>query len=248
MKKLRKIFIISILFIILHSSFIFSTHAASPSPTTKESTQSSGLVQKLEELKKEIASKAADIKKEINKKLQNRAYSGVVIDKIDSQITVQDEKEIKKIKIDEYTTYQDDKSTKKKQILLKDIVKDDFIIALGDVDDNNVLSAKKIVKTNPPKLAEKKFLWGQVQSIPAGTINIKTKDGTIMAVSTSGNTQFSVGNEEGSLADVKGGRYVAITANGNNVASFVYIITKGAALKIEKKETTPSATPKAKTR
>ncbi|MDP3733036.1 MAG: hypothetical protein Q8Q91_00700, partial [Candidatus Daviesbacteria bacterium] len=79
MRKSIKYYVLSIrgilFFCILHTTYyILPVRAA-------DSTPSADIKSKLEELKKEIASKAAKLKNEISRKLINKAYIGTVENK-----------------------------------------------------------------------------------------------------------------------------------------------------------------------
>src|SRR3989338_2847231 len=72
-----------LIFLLLHPSplTLYSVYAA-------DSTPSADIKIKLEELKKEIASKAAKLKQEISSKLKDKAYIGNVKSKSDTSLTI----------------------------------------------------------------------------------------------------------------------------------------------------------------
>ena len=81
--KVGRVIGYSLLFFILLTVTcpLYPTYAAESSP-------SADIKSKLEELKKEIASKAAILKQEVNKKLKDKAYVGKVKHKSDSSLTL----------------------------------------------------------------------------------------------------------------------------------------------------------------
>lgn len=197
-----------------------------------DSTPSANVQSKLEILKAQIASKAAKLKTEINKKLINKAYVGIIKSKSDTTITIASREGAKIVNINQDTLYEP-KLTKKAP--LKD---EDSIIALGDVDETSVLTARKIVKlsetNNQPK---KTYLFGEVLTVSDNLLTIKDKESKNIAVSTLKIT-----------TSVRMGQFIIATGvfNKNNIleAKFIYI-TKGE-VKAKPKEATKSATPSPK--
>jgi hypothetical protein len=227
----------------------YPTFAASPSPTA--SASANPLKQKIEALKQEIASKAANLKAEIKEKLQNKAYFGPIIEVKDNSITITLKKNPKVVLVNEYTEYQDQSKLKKKQLTLKSLSPDDYIVALGDVDDKNNLTAKKIIKIDPLKQSSHRAVWGQIQSSQNPTITIKLKDGKTQSISIDEETQIFLGDKEASFVDIKVNKYLVASGkmDGNTLeASYIYLIpTTGFTLPQNVKPSTPaspSASPK----
>ena len=207
-----------------------------------DSTPSADIQKKLQELKTEIASKAAKLKQEVNQKLTNKAYIGVVKSKSQTSITLAAKNGTRLVSINQDTVYQDNTPKKKgaKQVTPSvDSVKEESnIAALGDVDDTGVLHARKIIiLPSPADSKPKTYLWGQVTSI-SDLASIKTKEASTAAVSTSNiDTKFKL-NDFVIISGVK---------NKNDIveAHFLYVIPTEAVLK--PKISTPSATPKVST-
>jgi hypothetical protein len=119
------------------------------------STPSAKVQDKLEELKKEIASKSASIasqlKSAVGQKLSDKIYYGQVITIETNHIYIQDSaSETKVIKTGQDTKI--DKNIKEKS----------FIVALGDIDDTKSLVAKKVTASKTPRNIN--YLWGKVIS------------------------------------------------------------------------------------
>lgn len=218
---------------------------------TKASTTSSSIVEKLNALKAEIASKAAKLKQEVNKRIENRAWIGVIKEKGATQITLTTMQGDRTVILNEYTIYQSKGKTATGS--LKDFNVEDYIVAIGDVDDQNKLIAKKVIKT-VRKTSNKKIFWGQVQSLTSGQINLKGVDGNLTVVPTS-KTLYYLGNEEASIVDAKKDKFlVAVgttpSSKESMAASMIYYIPSTGYFKPEKKvaspsgTTSPSATPK----
>lgn len=219
--------------VLIVTVFLLTTYYLLP-PTVHaaDSTPSANVQTKLEELKTQIASKAAKLKSEINKKLQNKAYIGVIKSASVSTLTLASPKETngvygtKIVNVNQDTVYEP-KLTKK--IPLKN---DDFIAALGDVDETGVLTAKKIILLPTPNSEPKTYLWGQIVSISDRLITLKDRAPKNIAVSLPSGT------------NVKNNDFVIATGSKskNDIfeAQFIYVIPQGGILK-PKKLATPSA-------
>jgi len=216
-----------------------------PSPFTlhpvyaAESSPSADIRAKLEELKKDIASKAAKIKLEVDRKLKDKVYIGKVKQKSDTNLSLETQNGSKVVNITEDTQF--DSNISKKKYSQKSITEEDYIAALGDVDDTSSLIARKIILL-PTPTQPKKFLWGQIISIDNKLVTLKGRDLKNIAV--------SLPNQEAKKLD-----FVILTGSfGKNdifEADFVYVIPQGGILKPKKiatssaKIASPSASPKA---
>lgn len=206
-------FVFSILFLFInHKSFIINQtiFAADSSTSAKPSASSSAtLIDKINNLKTEIASKAANLKLDVTKKIQNKAISGIVNSKTETELVI-----IKKdnseqvIKINEFTTYQ----TLAKKPSLKDIDPEDFIVALGDLDDKNNLVAKKIVWMKKPEEVKRLYIWGQIQGVTNNSLTIKQANLENVSVLTNSNTHYFAGSDEVKLSDFTVKRFVVALA------------------------------------
>ncbi len=219
-----------------------------PSPTfAADASPSSALTQKIDLLKQEIASKAAQLKSEINKKLQNRVYTGQISEKTDNKLSIITTKGQKMILVNEYTDYQDQTKTKKTPLSLKLLAKDDYIVALGDIDDKNNLTAKKIIKMEKPKNTNK-VIWGQIQSANNPIITIKGVNSQKINITTTDNTTFSLGNNEASFIDAKINKFLVVSGPSTDdkiTANYIYLIPTLGFIRPEKRISTQSATPAA---
>ncbi len=189
---------------------IFITIIA-PSAKAAESTPSSSIKSKLEELKKEIASKAAILKTEINRKLKDKAYTGKITTKSQTSLTLATKSGPKIVNINKDTLF-----TKG----LRTLAEDDLVAALGDVDETGVLTARKIVLI-PQPAAQKTYLRGQIVSVSNKLVTLKSKNLKNIAVS-------------GVSQKVKINNFVIITGSKKGEvfeADFVYAIPQGGILK-----------------
>lgn len=184
------------LFFILHYSLFIIPAALAAEPTA---TPSAELKTKLQALQAEIASKAAQIKAEISKKLQNRAYVGFIKTKSDTSLTLATKSGSKIVNLNQDTTY----SGGKTKVSLKTLVNDDYIVALGDIDDTGVLTAKKVIKLAIPEESSVQTIWGLVVGISDSEVTITTKQGKTMTVTFDTKTDFKFGMQESSVNDVR---------------------------------------------
>ena len=204
-----------------------------------EASPSADLQSKLKALQTEIASKAAKLKTEVNKKLQNRAYIGTIINKSDNTLFLQTKSGNKSVSTNEFTEY-----LPVKQVTLKSLVKDDFLVALGDVDQDGVLTAKRIVELKGSS-AERVVNWGQVTEKNSKSLTIKTLDGSLKTASISAQTIFRMGQESAVFDDIRINKAVVLVTTSDKEimsARFVYILPYS--LKLKAKEASASATPK----
>ncbi len=225
-------FIIFILYLNLNSYLIIPVYAV-------DSTPSADIRTKLEDLKKEIASKAAALKQQINKKLKDKAYVGKIKTKSQTALTIATKNGPKIVNVNQDSEF--DSQLKDKKIpTLKSLREEDYLAALGDVDETGVLTAKKVILLPNPAAEVKIYLWGQVIAISDKLLTVKDRNLKTTAVSYSDYSKVNTGD------------FVILTGSfgKNNIfdAQFVYIIPQGGVLK-PKKIATPSgqiATPSAK--
>lgn len=137
-----------------------------------DSTPSADIRAKLEQLKKEIASKAAVLKAEVNRKLQDKAYVGTIEGKNQNSVTLTTRNKAKTVSINQDTVFESKIKTRK-NLNLKTLSTKDYIAALGDVDEEGVLTAKKIILLPTKNSKLKTYLWGQAISISDKLMTLK---------------------------------------------------------------------------
>lgn len=246
-KDLRfKIFIVvSILLFINHQS-LFINHVSAA-----DSTPSADIKSKLEEFKKEIASKAAKLKQEVNRKLKDKAYVGQVKSKSNSSLTLAARLGPKIVSLNQDTVFES--NVKGKKFSAKILTEEDYVVGLGDIDETGVLIAKKVILLPQPKagqfMADKTYLWGQIIAISDKLITLKDKGAKNVAVSLNNQSEIKLNN------------FVILTGtkNKNDIfeAGFVYVFPQAGIIKPKKTRlpdgqvatssaqvTSPSAKPK----
>lgn len=214
----------------------------------QDSSPSGSLIQKLNELKNDIASKAAQIKNEVTQKVQNKAIIGSILNIDDTEVTIQTLNSTKIVKYDEFTKIL---GAKNKEIQIDTLEVDDRIAALGDVDDKNNLVAQRLVYLENFASNSAQLVWGQIQKASGNTITIKTQSGGTKNLITNAQTNFFLGNDESSILDAKVEKFLLARAtlqkDGSLKPRFIYFIPSiGFTKPVEKssaKSASPSATP-----
>lgn len=139
-----------------------------------DSTPSANIASKLKEFQKGAASKAAQLKELISKKLQNKAFVGSVQSKSGNSITLSAKSGPKIVSINEDTVF--DSNIKGKKYSSKKITAGDFVAALGDVDETGILNTKKIILEASPSGQPKTYLWGRIISGSDQLITLRDAD------------------------------------------------------------------------
>lgn len=195
-----------------------------------DSTPSADIKAKLEGLKKEIASKAAKLKLEVDKKLKDKVFIGKIKNISIDTLIVDTKNGPKTISMSQDTLFGSDTNLKYAKKLLE---KDDYIAGLGDVDDTGALTAKKIVLLLTPNSKLKTYLWGQVISITDNLVTLKDRSSKNIAISIPDQSAVKVSD------------FVILTGKMGKrdvfEAEFVYVIPQSGIIKPKKKIATPSA-------
>lgn len=213
-----------VLLILLFSLTVRYTLYAIPS-YAQESSPSGSIADKINALKEEIASKAAEIKSQVTKKVQNKAIIGKIITLNDSEVTIQTMTNPRIVKVDEFTEILGAGS---KNIKLETLETDDNVVALGDYDDKNNLVAQKLIYLNKPASTSAELIWGQIQKQSGSTITISTKEGATENLTVTTQTQMFLGSDEASLLDAKVEKHLLTRATRNRDGSlrarFIYFV------------------------
>lgn len=229
-----KIFVFLSLFSIQFSLFTSSAKALDSSPSAEVKV-------KLEALKQEIASKAAKLKAEVNKKLTNRAYIGVTKQKSKTSITIATKTGAKIVSVNQDTGYLDTSPAKKgyKAVTGLDGIKEESnLVALGDIDDTSVLNARKVIILPPITNHELKTqFWGQIIAISDNLITIKSKEGKNVAISQDKDTKVSAKLKDNQIIIVSG----LMGKNEILEAKLIHIISQLSNTPAATKSASPSA-------
>ena len=204
-----------------------STPSADP---LRQSDSEASIKAKLEELKKEIASKAAKLKQVVNKKLKDKSYIGKVKHVSLTSLTLATKNGPKLVNINQDSEFNSNISGKKYS--QKNISEEDYLATLGDVDETGVLTARKIILLPTSNKEPKIYLWGQIISSSDKLVTLKDPKSKSITVSLPNSSKVSTLD------------FVILTGSfGKNdifEADFVYVIPQGGIIK-PKKMATPSA-------
>lgn len=223
--------------------FILKANTVKALEPTQTSTPSATTLDKLKSLRDELASKSAKYIPEVLKKLQNKAYIGFIKSKSDTAITIATDKGTKMVSVSDGTLVSGNSKTKTK-ITFKDLNVNDYLAALGDIDDNEVLIAKKLVKISPPKTEEEQTVYGSIVSLGDNIVTLQTKQNQTVSLTIDEDTSYQTfKSQEASLRDLKIGKTIIAagtkSSNGILKTKFVYIATYSPVIK--PKLATPSA-------
>ncbi len=236
MKRSLTIIIFIIIINVINSQSAFAVESSGSAKT------------KLQALQAEIASKAALLKQEIGNKLQNKVYSGFIKSKSLNSLTLGTPIGSKIVNVNEYTIYQSDSPITKKTSNQSTLLPEDFVFALGDVDDTGVLTAKKVIKTATPSAARQTY-FGEVQDINEENkaILMQTKQGQNLTLQINSATVFKMGSSEALISDVRVQKSIIAVGIADQKllkARFIYIFPYSSGIKV--KTASPSASPKEK--
>lgn len=193
-------------------------------------TVSADIKAKLKALQEEIASKASLLKAEMSKKLQNKAYLGTISSKEETTFSLNIKKGERKVEIKDYTDFLGANLPAGRQgkVTFKNLAVDDFVIVLGDVDDKEVLLAKRIIKTQALKIDEKKIMFGKIASVNKTTVTVLNKEDQQINFNYDTKTKIKLSGKDGTSKDIKVGQNIIAVLltlkDGSLKARFVYLI------------------------
>ncbi len=218
-------FVAVVLFLLLTTP----TFAQEASPETKA---------KIEEIKRAVASKAAELKEEVNESLQNKSFVGVVSTASTTSLTLATHSGPKIVTLNQDTIYEGIKKTAVKE--------ESYLAALGDIDDTGVLTAKKIVKLSDEDKDMKDVIIGKVTNNSKDSISVIEKNGTIIRVKIEKDTVLKYGSKSISLKDIRVNLDVVVIGylKEEEITGSTVFVTTEAEPEDPHKVASPSATPK----
>lgn len=217
---------------------IFITFINSPSVSAQDSTSSANFQAKLKALQEEIASKAAKLKSEVSKKLQNKAFVGFVKSKSENSLTLATKTGTKIININEYTEFVG--GTKLKKFNFASLEIESYLAALGDIDETEVLIAKRVIKLEPVNEEKMQITFGKIVLLGEENFTIKTLDNKNSNFTANAKTVYQLGRKKADFEDIKLNKPIVVVSSGDlTKARFVYIFPYSLNIQPEK-EGTPS--------
>lgn len=222
--KFKSFILLHFLIVLLTFNFLLLTLPV----LAQTSSPSADLKQKLKSLQEEIASKAAKIKVEVSQRLQNRVYIGLLKVKSDNTLTFATQKGTRIVTVNEYTSLVGTSKTGKSTSLsLKNLEADDKLVALGDIDETETLTAKKVIKLPVTSALTKTLSFGKITSYQAPELTIKTPQGQSVTFSTTKDTTYQEGEDQISSSGLAAGKTVIVVSiKGESSAKvrFVYLL------------------------
>lgn len=192
-------------FYIVHSTFYISpvfAQESTPTPTISEDIRA-----KLRVLQDEIASKATQLKQEMIQKLQNKALLGIIASKSETGFRLNYSKGNKEIIIKDYTEYLGKGLPPRSgKVTFKSLEVDDFVVVLGDIDDQENMIAKKIIKTPAPQVDQRQVVLGQIISIDKKGVTLQNKDNSPLTFTSDNKTKIKIAGKDGLLKDLQSGQ------------------------------------------
>ena len=158
MIKKTKLILISVLFLFSSTTFSVAAQTTSPSPAIVSPTATpSGIP---DEIKEKVKQRIEEIKQQVLK----RAFWGTLKERVDSTLVIKAADGEKRIKTNTNTVFV---GTGKKEVKIADLEIDNFILALGDWQENGTLMAKRVlVMAKAPKPAPQRYaFFGKVSQI-----------------------------------------------------------------------------------
>lgn len=180
-----------IIFALVAFNFLSISYAASPTPADREpsSTPSGALTDRIQKIKDMVASRVAELKL-----VEKRGLLGKVLEFSNTQITIEDEANVKKfIDIDELTKFEDSSN---KTFGISDIKKGDMLSAVGLYNKDSKRLLSRVISTvkNLPAQFE-----GIVTSLNTRgfELDLITADGTNKTIAVETSTKTFAYSEDG---------------------------------------------------
>lgn len=143
-------------------------------------------------------------------------YMGTVTDIVEEAVQIRsDSGEIKQVSVEGQDASYVSLVNDTEQIEFSDVAIGDFIVAMGFVDSNEVLSAQRILVTTPPSEITRQIVFGQITNIGGGQITLNTPDdevaldfptawkGPDLDELEEGQELIAVGEESGGVFDIR---------------------------------------------
>lgn len=241
--------------LIVASSLILAMKIAAQSPTPEISPTAEEVSDdKVQGIREAVKEKVREKLEEVQKG-QKRAFVGEIKKISNSTLILTALQGEKQVTVSEETTIID---KDRKEIELDALEVGDYLIAMGYLEETDLLNAIRIVVTTKPKVSTREVAFGEVTDISAEEkiLTVKNqKKGTIYTVEATGTTKITKKIEgkvqEAKFADInEGDRLVAIgkaTENEETIisAKIIHVIPGQAIGLTEEEEPSPTPSPKA---
>lgn len=179
---------IKFLSLILSILLYLGLNPANSLADTKSASASASILGKLQELKTEISSKAAILETQISQKLQNRTYVGTIKSLKNNSWSLNSLSGQQQVRVNQDTTF----LANGKQATQSAFTTGDFVAALGDVDDNEVLTATQVVKLNPSDQLERQVISGQISQVNTNSVQIVPENKKTLTITIDDLTTYQI--------------------------------------------------------
>lgn len=170
--------------------------AQSPSPSA-----TAGAQQIRDAVKEKVQQELDQIKKAVAK----RAYVGTVSAKTDATLTITNLKnQSRTANVTGETTI---KLTGGKEGTAADVKVSSFVIAIGDVDSQGVMTANRLLVITKPEEDKRRIFFGTVAKVTSSAITINTLKDQTLTVRVISSTKFTAKTK---LADLKAGNKIIV--------------------------------------
>lgn len=169
-------------------------------------------------VKDKVAAELSQIKQGVGKK----GFIGSITAKSDATLTVTNLKnETRTVMVTTDTVI---KLANSKDGTLTDIKTNDFVIAMGDVDSQNTMTAKRMLIVATPPTDKRISFQGAVTKSTSTSFTVKTSKGTTMDIKVSAGTKY---NEKYKLSDLaENSNVVVIALTGGTSSAPTYTALK----------------------
>lgn len=196
----------SVSFILTAAMFVLAA-----APTFGQTASPSGNIRNT--IQDRVNQELAQIKQGVAKK----GFVGSITTKSDATITITNLKNSPRTAL--VTTDTTIKLTGGKDGTPKDLKVGDFILAMGDVDSENKMTAKRLLVIDQPETDGRKVLAGIISSATASNFVLTTSSQATTTIKFSSATKYNDGFKASSLKT--GARLVVITRNDTALKIFI---------------------------
>jgi hypothetical protein len=161
-------------------------------------------------VKQKVEEELSQIKKAVSKK----AFLGTITSKSEAAITINNYRNEPRQAL--VTTDSTIKLKNSKEGTLKDLTAGDFILVMGDVDSQNVMTAKRLLVIAAPAEDKRKFTFGKITAVGS----------TITIESSSKESQIAKLSSSTVITRLEGGKSVKTKSTDIKSGDFVVAISK----------------------
>lgn len=205
MKKIQKLLVIGLLLsqLVLPANAQSTTEEATPSSVISPQEVKEKIKQRLQDV---VEEKMENVKGVIEKRLQSKAfaYVGSLKSINDDFLIVETKEGEKKAKVaSDSAIIFVKQGASKKNIKLKEAEIGQFTIAMGFMDKEEIINAKRVIFSPMPTVVKRKVIFGKVTEIDVNKLQVKS-NGEEVRFSIDSSTDFKIkGLNKPKVADIQ---------------------------------------------